>query len=128
MYPYSDLPEPLSPLALYILLALSQSESHGYTLMASARNNSLGSVNVKSGLLYPLLKKMVDKGLIEKAGHHPTGRSGETRLYYRITNSGLTRLRGELKRLKRAVEIGEAQGHFNDELPADLRDLIESLK
>jgi DNA-binding PadR family transcriptional regulator len=129
MHPYTNLPHALTPASFYILLALSCGDDlHGYILMATVRNSSFGSVEVKSGQLYPLLKKLIQAGLIEEAGLQPAGKSRIRRMYYHLTKPGLERLRNELKRLKHAVEIGETHGHFNDELPTDLRELIERLK
>jgi DNA-binding PadR family transcriptional regulator len=120
---------PVLPAAqFYILLALSHKSLHGYAIGAVASNHSLRSINLKPGALYPLLKKMNSTNLIEKAGIHATGPSGQERLHYRITSEGRYRVKHELLRYRHTIKVGETLGYFKDDLPPDLRRILDQLK
>jgi len=127
MYPYTLAPKPLSPITFYILLALSRQELHAYALKGAISNDSLGSIQAKPGVLYPLLTKLFEEGLIEQTGLKPAGKSGQERTHYGITHEGLLQLKDELKRLQHAVKIGEAAGLMADETPTDIQRLLAQL-
>jgi DNA-binding PadR family transcriptional regulator len=128
MYPSILWPEPLTPNTFYVLLALaSRGEMHGYPLRGAATNDSFGSIIIKDGALYPLLKRMISQGLIEEAGTKPGGKKNQDRLHYRITPDGLDRLKQDLKRLKYALTVGESAGLLNDEIPQDIQKLLRDL-
>jgi DNA-binding PadR family transcriptional regulator len=128
MYPYPNLSKPLPHHSFYILLALSRGELHGYSIRTVGANYSLGTVRPQDGRFYPHLKEMCQDGLIEPSGTYPAGKSDTPRTHYRITKTGLTRLKDELKRMKHAVAIAEHGHLFSEEPPKDLRDLIDSLR
>jgi PadR family transcriptional regulator PadR len=56
----------LTRLEFLVLLSLRRRPLHGYAIMKKLTSAMPGSWKVKSGSLYPLLKRMVRKGLIEK--------------------------------------------------------------
>jgi DNA-binding PadR family transcriptional regulator len=124
MYPYSSLAPALPHATFHILLALSRGELHGYELKSVAHNDSLGSVSITDGTLYPTVKKLVLRGLIEEAGLAPAGPSGKPRLHYRITRTGTLCLKEELARMRHAVKIGENTGLFDDSTPLDIQRVI----
>lgn len=112
----------------YILLALSGNNLHGYALGAVASNHALRGIDLQDGVLYPLLKKMVAAGLIEKIGQQPAGPSGQPRLHYGITKEGRYRVKNDLLRIRHALKIGENLGYFSDEMPSEIRRIIDQLK
>jgi DNA-binding PadR family transcriptional regulator len=127
MYPYDHLPKPLKTHEFYVLLALSREEAHAYRLKSRIANDSLGSVKITEGTLYPLLQKLHDEGLIDLLGEKPAGKSRKSRLHYGISPGGVIRLKEELKRLDHAIEIGKNAALMTEnELPTDIqRTLLE---
>lgn len=87
----------------YILLSLVVPR-HGYGIMQQAERLSGGRVRLAAGTLYGALNALCEKGWIL-----PLPVTGDSRRKeYRITEKGLAVLRGELERLRRLVENGEA--------------------
>jgi DNA-binding PadR family transcriptional regulator len=123
-----QLAKPLPIRCFYILLTLSKDDSYGYAIKSRINNQSLSTVLIGDGALYPLLKKMTSDGLIAEAGYQTVGLLEKPRLHYRLTPEGRYRLKCDLKRLRHAVQIGEVAGYFNDELPPDIQKLLEELR
>ena len=73
-------------LDLCVLHAISKSESYGYKIISDLQ----GIIDISESTLYPILKRL-------EAGGHLTTRtaehSGRLRRYYKITASGLEKLR-----------------------------------
>lgn len=87
----------------YILLSLVVPR-HGYGIMQQAERLSGGRVRLAAGTLYGALNALCEKGWIL-----PLPVTGDSRRKeYRITEKGLAVLRGELERLRRLVDNGEA--------------------
>lgn len=129
MYPYSHLPAPLSAAGFYILLSLAHGELHGYALIGACANNSLGSIKLSGGTLYPLLQKLHDEGFVDITGKKPAGKSSKPRLHYALSPSGAIRLQEELQRLDHAVKIGQRAGLMREnQLPADIQHALLELK
>ena len=93
----------LTETTYYILLSLYK-PLHGYGIMQRAAELSGGRVRLAPGTLYGALNALCEKGWIL-----PLPVTGDSRRKeYRITEKGLAVLRGELERLRRLVENGEA--------------------
>ncbi len=111
---------PLTPVALNILLALSDEERHGYGIGVEVRERTGGKMRLGPGTLYGSLKRMVDGGLVEEseggAGEEADdGRGGYDagrRRYYRLTRFGEQVLAAELSRLEDVVRTAQAKGVF----------------
>lgn len=98
-------PSPLTPAALYILLALAPSERHGYAIMREVEEMSGGKVRVGPGTLYRTLKRLLEDGLIEEADERPDPQlDDERRRYYRLTEDGRRAMTGELQRMDQLVK------------------------
>jgi PadR family transcriptional regulator, regulatory protein PadR len=124
----TPLPPPLSAAQFYILLALAREERHGYAIAGATWSNSLGSVLLPSGRLYPTIKRLCSESLIDPAGSLPVGKSGQSRMHYVITHHGRIRLQEELSRMKHAVAIGEHAGLLDDTTPTDIQRLLLELE
>ncbi len=121
-------PAPLSPQTFYILLALSRGQSHAYALKHRIADASLGAVKMADGTLYPQIKRLVSSNLIAEAGYCVPYYGSQERLHYSITDLGLIKLKSDLLRQRHAVEIADAEGFFNDELPLETQELLARLK
>jgi len=69
-----------------VLTILAESDSYGYAILARVRELSGGELEWSDGMLYPLLHRLEDLGLLTAAwGRSPEGRR---RKYYAITEAG----------------------------------------
>ena len=78
-----------------ILSVLKQGESYGYELIKGVKEASGGKLQFSDGTLYPILRKLEEKGLIQSEWR--VAENEKRRRYYRITNNGRNQLRQEKK-------------------------------
>lgn len=95
---------PLKPVDLELLLALAESDLHGYGLVQAVAAHTDGIVTLDPGNLYRVIKRLLEAGLVVEAGQRvePTS-GGERRKYYALTTLGGHVLSSELERLRRLV-------------------------
>lgn len=97
---------PLTPAVFHILLALADSERHGYGIMQEVTLRTDGKIHMGPGTLYGSIKRMIGDGLIEESGERPDPRlDDERRRYYRLTNFGQRVAEAEAERLAALVRI-----------------------
>ena len=89
----------LKPIALHILLALADRDSHGYALMQAIREQSGGQVPVQTASFYRHLGRLIDDGLVAEAAGRPAADDARRGAYYRITPRGRHTLAAEKRRL-----------------------------
>ncbi len=92
---------PLSQTHFHILASLAEGEKHGYALMKDIARRSEGRVTVAIGNLYVALQKLLEGGLIERAGEREE--EGERRKFYRITGVGEMVLRDDVRRMQALI-------------------------
>jgi DNA-binding PadR family transcriptional regulator len=101
---------PLTPAVFHILLALADSERHGYGIMQEIAMRTNGSMRMGPGTLYGSIKRMLADGLIEASAERPDPEmDDERRRYYRLTGFGQRVLRAEAQRLEQIVRIAHAK-------------------
>lgn len=94
----------LTPAMFQILLALADSERHGYSIMREVERASEGAFLLGPGTLYRSIKQMLALGLIEESDERPDpDMDDERRRYYRITGAGRRAASQEALRLARLV-------------------------
>ena len=93
------MPAMLKPIALHILIALADRDSHGYGVMQAVREQSGGQVPVQTASFYRHLGKLMDEGLVMEAAGRPAGDDPRRGAYYRITARGRQTLTAEKQRL-----------------------------
>ena len=97
---------PLTPAVFHLLLALSDSDRHGYGIAKEVAERTGGRVRLGPGTIYGTLTRMRDAGLVEEHAPDSGTRPGdERRRYYRITPLGRTVARAEARRLAELVDI-----------------------
>lgn len=96
---------PISPAALHILLALSESELHGYGIMQAVKRQSGGEFKLGPGTLYANLDRLLASGLVGERERKLKG--GETRREYHLNASGEHALRAEIRRLRQVVAVAQ---------------------
>src|SRR4029453_1428608 len=96
---------PLKPLVFQILLALSDDERHGWSLVREVQQRG-GFARLMPGNFYRTLRAMRSDGLIEESAKRSTRRAddcGERRRYFRLTPLGGAVATAEARRLEAAV-------------------------
>ncbi len=103
---------PLTPLAVQVLLALVDSDRHGYGVIREVELRTNGRTRIRTGTLYTLLQRLLSESLVEQApvpdGAEPdptdTRRKDDPRRrYYRLTPIGRSVLKAEAMRLESLV-------------------------
>ena len=74
----------------YALYKIAQRPSHGYELLQDIESRTEGAWRPGAGSIYPMLKKMVDEGLITD---EPSGKGKVDHRTYHITKKGLEHVR-----------------------------------
>jgi DNA-binding PadR family transcriptional regulator len=89
----------LKPIALHILLALADRDSHGYAIMQAIRSQSDGQVPVQTASFYRHLARLIDDGLVAESAARREAVDPRRGAYYRITARGRQVLAAEKRRL-----------------------------
>lgn len=94
----------LTPLSMHLLLALAETDLHGYALMQAVREQSGDTVRPGTGSLYAALQRLLDDGLIEIAqpDEATSGRRGNT---YSLTESGARAVVAEAERMRGVLAL-----------------------
>jgi len=87
--------------SFYILLALSKEPMSGYELTRNILNITKGRLEVRTGTMYPTLKKLVDHKHIELVEESSQERNKKT---YHLTEEGEKILQHEVDMLKEKLE------------------------
>jgi hypothetical protein len=99
---------PLTPFAFQVLLAIADADRHGYGIIREIAERTDGAIQLRTGTLYTLLQRLLDKGLIEESDQRPhPDEDDERRRYYGVSTLGRAVLAAEARRLEQAV--GEAR-------------------
>lgn len=92
--------QPLTPAVFHILLALADSEKHGYRIMQTVKANSQGQFEIGPGTLYGTIKRMLADGLIVESDERPDpDLDDQRRRYYCLTERGRQVLQADLVRM-----------------------------
>jgi DNA-binding PadR family transcriptional regulator len=101
---------PLTPAVFNILLALADSEKHGYSIMQEVETNTQGQVKMGPGTLYGSIKRMLEASLIVESDNRPDpALDDQRRRYYRLTSLGRSVLGAEAERLVMQVSVAQAK-------------------
>jgi DNA-binding PadR family transcriptional regulator len=101
---------PLTTLTYHVLLALADSDRHGYGIIKDVEERTNRSMRIETGAVYHAISRMRDDDLIEPVPAHerPSDEDGRRRTY-RLTSWGRHVLAAESARLRQLVEIAEAK-------------------
>lgn len=102
-------PESLLPLpsaAFHILIALADTDRHGYAVMQEVAQRTGGKIRLNPGTLYTTIKRLLEQGLIDELDERPEADDDdERRRYYRLTWFGRRVAEAETSRLKAMVAL-----------------------
>lgn len=86
-------------------MVLAEGDAHGYRIMQATETLTAGAVQLRPGVLYAALGRLVDEGLIVETDDRPAAElDDKRRRYYRITEGGRQALGSEIRRLGRLVD------------------------
>ena len=91
----------MKPAELFVLAVLCNGPLHGYGIVQDVAVRSQGRIRIRPGNLYRVLDRMLERGLIEVAGHRGSGE--ERRTEYRITLLGRKVAQAEARVLAGAI-------------------------
>ena len=86
--------------AFYVLLALSKENLSGYELTRVIFQITKGRLEVKTGIMYPMLKKLDDLRLIKLVDEE----QGRNKKIYILTNEGHKVLNEEIQRIQEKID------------------------
>ena len=110
-YPKPESLLPLPTAVFHILIALAESDRHGYSIMQDVAARTDGKVRLSAGTLYSAVRRMLEQGLIEELAESPDPSStDERRRYYRLTRFGRRTAAAEVDRLNAMVRQAHASG------------------
>lgn len=96
---------PLTPAVFHILLALTDSEKHGYAIMRDVEKTTDGRMVLGPGTLYGAIKRLLKAGLITETDERPDPALDDSRRrYYELTALGRKVLVAEAERLAQMLE------------------------
>ena len=98
---------PLSSAALHILVALAESNLHGYGIMQAVKRQSGGQYKLGPGTLYANLDRLLASGWVGESERQR--KHGDTRREYHLTANGERVLRREIRRLRQVVDVARTR-------------------
>jgi DNA-binding PadR family transcriptional regulator len=94
---------PLTPAMFHVLVAMADGDRHGYAIIKDVAERTGGDVELSTGTLYGILKRVLAEGLAIE-GKRPAARNDdERRRYYRLTDFGRRVVAAETRRLEAMV-------------------------
>jgi DNA-binding PadR family transcriptional regulator len=101
---------PLTPAVFHILLALADSERHGYSIMQEIAAHTKGKLCIGPTTLYRSIKHMLADGLIVEIDERPDpALDDERRRYYRLTEFGRRVALAEVERLAQLLAVAQTK-------------------
>lgn len=105
---------PLTHLSYHILLALTDTELHGYGIIKEIERRTGGGMRPETGTLYTAIRRLREEGLIESVGSAGKGGGGRRGKAYSVTELGQAVLKAESRRLERLVEVARQKRVLGD--------------
>jgi DNA-binding PadR family transcriptional regulator len=96
---------PLTPALFHVLLSLSDGERHGYAILTEVAARTDGKVELSTGTLYGIIKRLLADGMIRDSAHGST----ERRRAYRLTAFGRRVALAEAERLRDLVRAARTK-------------------
>jgi DNA-binding PadR family transcriptional regulator len=103
----------LTPQAFHILIALAESDRHGYGIMQDVAARTSGKLRLSAGTLYGLIKRLLEDGLIVELRENQRPekpQDDERRRYYRLTSLGRKAAKAEVNRMAELLDQARTYG------------------
>ena len=102
--PLSEAQMPLTPAMFNVLLVLADSDKHGYAVLKEVAAQTSGEVQLSTGTLYGIIKRLLSDGLIEEVRRRPSiENDDQRRRYYHLTGAGREVALAEAQRMEKLV-------------------------
>jgi DNA-binding PadR family transcriptional regulator len=95
---------PLTPAMFHVLVALADEDRHGYAIIKDVSARTGGAVELGTGTLYGIIKRLLAEGLAVESARRPAAPDDDARRrYYRLTPFGRRVVAAETERLEAMV-------------------------
>jgi DNA-binding PadR family transcriptional regulator len=95
----------------HVLVALAEEDRHGYAILKAVAERTDGKVELSTGTLYTMVKRLLADGIIVESHRRPAAANDdERRKYYRLTDFGGRVLAAETERLQSMVSAAKSAG------------------
>jgi len=94
---------PMTPAMFQVLLALADGDKHGYGILKEVTEQSNGEVQLSTGTLYGIIKRLLVTGMIQEVRKPSIKQDDPRRRYYRLTEDGRKTAVAEARRLEKLV-------------------------
>ena len=95
---------PLTPAMFNVLLALADGDKHGYAILKEVEEQTNGEVQLSTGTLYGIIKRLLTDGWIVELRNRPAlENDDQRRRYYRLTETGREVAIAEARRLEKLI-------------------------
>ena len=99
----------LTPAMFNVLLALAGEDLHGYAILKDVAEQTHGDVQLSTGTLYGIIKRLLAEGLIVEARRRPAAEDDDARRrYYHLTDTGREVATAEARRMEKLVARARA--------------------
>jgi DNA-binding PadR family transcriptional regulator len=100
---------PLTPAMFHVLLAMADEPRHGYAIIKDVSVRTNGRVELGTGTLYGIVKRLLAEGLaVEHRTRPSASEDDERRKYYRLTPFGKRVVTAETERLEAMVSAARS--------------------
>jgi DNA-binding PadR family transcriptional regulator len=100
----SNAQTPLTPAMFNVLLTLADGDKHGYAILKEVEEQTDGEVQLSTGTLYGIIKRLLAEGLICELRTRPAAEvDDQRRRYYRLTEEGRHLAVAEAERLEKLL-------------------------
>jgi len=96
---------PLTPALFHVLLSLVDAQKHGYAILKEVSERTGGRVELSTGTLYGIIKRLLADGLIRESALGTT----ERRRAYRLTAFGRRVALAEAERMRDMVAAAQVK-------------------
>ena len=95
---------PLTPAMFHVLVSLADGDRHGYAIIKDVSSLTNGAVELGTGTLYGIVKRLLAEGLAIESPKRPAAdNDDDRRIYYRLTPFGRKVVGAETARLEKMV-------------------------
>lgn len=93
----------LTTAMFHVLLALADGDKHGYAILKEVETRTNGEVQLGTGTLYGIIKRLLMNDMITEVRHSAAKNDDPRRRYYKLTDAGRETAVAEAKRLEKLV-------------------------
>jgi len=103
----------------HVLLALADGEKHGYAVLKEVSEHSNGEVQLSTGTLYGIIKRLlIDGFIVEVRNRAHDEHDDQRRRYYRLTSAGRQIAAAEARRMETLIARARSKRLFQAFKPA----------